>query len=68
MLINSDLEEFGIIFKFLIIDNFISFVISFKWQNYVQKGLFVEVVFDFFFLMELDESVVEVSFVKRDLD
>lgn len=31
MLINSDLEEFGIIFKFLIIDNFINFVISFKW-------------------------------------
>lgn len=30
MLIDSDLEEFGIIFKFLIIDNFINFVISFK--------------------------------------
>eukprot|EP00105_Crassostrea_gigas_P005409 XP_011418997.1 PREDICTED: uncharacterized protein LOC105322155 [Crassostrea gigas] len=65
---NSDSEEFGTTLKPPTIDNFINSATSSKRQNYAQKGLFAEAVFDSSSSTESDESVVEVSPAKRDLD
>lgn len=65
---NSDSEEFGTTLKPPTIDNFINSATCSKRQNFAQKGLFAEAVFDSCSSTESDESVVEVSPAKRDLD